>query len=136
MDIDLFLLHLLVVNWNSVLISPVPSSFAALLVNVYSVPGCRPVTGIFINSPWMKFPLLSILSISWEPSVTFTSTISIGAVPMSDTWTWTVRESKDLEKRRMEGGPGKTVHAWEGEREKERESEREGGCITYYATSQ
>ena len=43
--------------------------------------------------------------------MTFTSTISIGAVPMSDSLTWTVRESENLERKRMEGGPGRTVHA-------------------------
>ena len=42
--------------------------------------------------------------------MTFISTVSIGAVPMSDSWILRVSESENFEMKRMEGEPGTTVH--------------------------
>ena len=47
--------------------------------------------------------------IRWEPSVTFSSTVSVGSVPMSDSWIRTVIELEDVEILRIEGRPGRTV---------------------------
>ena len=47
--------------------------------------------------------------ISWGPSETFILTSSSGAVPISDSWILRVRESEDLDTRKIEGGPGRTV---------------------------
>ena len=63
------------------------------------------------NLPLMKFPDHLMVSIRWEPSVTFSSTVSVGSVPMSDSWIRTVIELEDVEILRIEGRPGRTVCA-------------------------
>ena len=63
------------------------------------------------NLPRKKLPDHIMVSIRWEPSVTFSSTVSVGSVPMSDSWIRTVIELEDVEISRIEGRPGRTVCA-------------------------
>ena len=71
--------------------------------------GSRPITTTSINSLWTKLPVHSMEVINSEPSVTFSWTKSIGAVPTSETWSWRDSELDDADVRRTVGGPGRTV---------------------------